>query len=79
MLISDGLMDVNPASGISNEETIRRLQHTLLPGYQQAQLRVVTLALSPMADRALLQDIATATGGHFFEAPDAQTLSQALF
>jgi Mg-chelatase subunit ChlD len=79
ILISDGLMDVNPASGMPNDEAARRLQHTLLPAYQQAQVRVVTLALSPMADRALLLDIATMTGGHFFDAPDARALSHALF
>jgi Mg-chelatase subunit ChlD len=79
ILISDGLMDVNPASGIPNEEATRRLQHAVLPTYQQAQVRVVTLALSPMVDRALLQDIATMTGGHFFDAPDTRALSQALF
>jgi hypothetical protein len=72
-------MDVNPASGMPNDEATRRLQHTLLPAYQQAQVRVVTLALSPMADRALLLDIAIMTGGHFFDAPDARALSHALF
>lgn len=78
LLISDGLMDVNPATGLSNEEATRRLRQTLLPAYQQAQVRVVTLALSTSADRALLREIATATNGAFFDAPDAQALSQAL-
>jgi Mg-chelatase subunit ChlD len=79
ILVSDGLMDVNPASGMSNAEAIGRLRRALLPAYQRAQVKIITLALSPEADRALLQDIATTAGGYYFEAPDAQALSQALF
>lgn len=79
ILISDGLMDVNPAAGASNEESLRTLRDTLLPAYREAHVKIVTLALSPAADRALLEEIAATTQGHFFYAPQAQALSQAVY
>jgi len=78
ILISDGLMDVNPAAGVRNADALRQLHETLLPAYQAAQVKVVTLALSPGADRSLLQAIAAMTGGSFFYTPQAGALSQAL-
>ncbi|MBI3329621.1 MAG: VWA domain-containing protein [Nitrospinae bacterium] len=79
ILISDGLMDVNPTSGMRNEDALRILHTSLLPDYRDAQVKVVTLALSPAADRSLLQAIAAGTGGSFFYTPQAEELSQALF
>jgi hypothetical protein len=79
ILISDGLMDVNPTAGASNEDMLRMLRDTLLPAYREARVRIVTLALSSAADLALLEEIAMATQGHFFYAPQAQALSQALY
>jgi hypothetical protein len=78
ILISDGLMDVNP-SVMHNDEALRLLHDSLLPAFQNARVKVVTLALSPAADRALLEAIAAATGGAFFYTPQAQELSTALF
>jgi hypothetical protein len=79
LLISDGLMDVNPTAGTSNEAMLRLLRDTLLPAYRAAGVKIVTLALSPEADRTLLEEIAVATQGHFFYVPQAQALSQALY
>lgn len=79
LLLSDGIMDVNPAAGMSHEEKLRLLHDTVLPAYRAARVRIVTLALSPEADRALLEDIAMATQGHFFYAPQAPALSPALY
>jgi Mg-chelatase subunit ChlD len=79
ILISDGIMDVNSAAGMGNEEALRKLRDTLLPAYRQARVKIVTLALSPAADRALLEEIAATTDGHFFYVPQAQALSQALY
>jgi Mg-chelatase subunit ChlD len=79
ILVSDGLMDVNPTSGLSHAETLRALHDQLLPEYRTARIKIVTLALSEEADRTLLQDIAIATGGQFFYVPRSEALSQALF
>jgi len=78
ILISDGLMDVNPAAR-RNDEATRLLHEALLPEYQEAQVKIVALALSPAADRAFLETIAVSTGGTFFYTPHAMDLSAALF
>jgi Mg-chelatase subunit ChlD len=79
VLISDGLMDVNPASGLSNEARLQALRTTLLPAYRAAQVKIITLGLSPAADRPLLEEIATATDGRFFYVPQAEALSEAFY
>jgi len=79
ILISDGLMDVNPASGLRNEDALRLLHASLLPEYADAQVKIITLALSPGADRVLLSDLAQVTGGRYFYTPQPEELSQALF
>ncbi|MBI3327950.1 MAG: VWA domain-containing protein, partial [Nitrospinae bacterium] len=79
VLISDGLMDVNPASGVSNEDVLRALHSALLPEYKEARVKIITLALSPAADRSLLLAIAAVTDGRYFYTPKAEDLSQAIF
>ncbi|MCB0358249.1 MAG: VWA domain-containing protein, partial [Bdellovibrionales bacterium] len=73
VLLSDGKMDPHPEEG-TREEITKRLIEEELPKFKEAGIKVYTLALSDAADKELLYRIATATGGQYWFAPDAETI-----
>ncbi len=75
LLLTDGLVDV-PGGADADRASRERILTRLLPRLQEQGIRVYGVALSREADRALLRQLAAATGGWYEEAEDAQALSR---
>jgi uncharacterized protein (TIGR03503 family) len=82
ILLTDGKLDMAEA-GAANAEQINTQERTtlmtqVLDKYRDAGASVHTLALSDLADRDLLQEIALETGGLYSAAQDAESLMKAF-
>lgn len=82
ILLTDGKVDM-AASGAENPELIntqerKKLMTQVLGKYRKAGANVHTLALSDLADKNLLQEIALETEGLYSEAQDAEALMKAF-
>lgn len=75
ILLSDGKMDPHPRAGTAAELS-KRLRESDLPGYKEQKIELYTLALSDQADRALLEEMAKATGGMSWYAPTVNKIHQ---
>jgi uncharacterized protein (TIGR03503 family) len=82
ILLTDGKLDMAEA-GAANAEQINTqeratLMTQVLDKYRDAGANVHTLALSDLADKDLLQEIALETDGLYSEAQDAESLMKAF-
>jgi uncharacterized protein (TIGR03503 family) len=82
ILLTDGKLDMAEA-GVANAEQInaqerKKLMSQVLDKYREAGASVHTLALSDLADKNLLQEIALETDGLYSEAQDAEALMKAF-
>ena len=82
ILLTDGKLDMAEA-GVANAEQInaqerKKLMSRVLDKYREAGASVHTLALSDLADKNLLQEIALETDGLYSEAQDAEALMKAF-
>jgi uncharacterized protein (TIGR03503 family) len=82
ILLTDGKLDMAEA-GAANAEQINTQERTtlmtqVLDKYRIAGASVHTLALSDLADKDLLQEIALETDGLYSEAKDAESLMKAF-
>lgn len=82
ILLTDGKLDMAEA-GEPNAEQIntlerKKLMSQVLDKYRDAGVSVHTLALSDLADKNLLQEIALETDGLYSEAQDAEALMKAF-
>lgn len=82
ILLTDGKLDMAEA-GANNAEQVnaqerKRLMSQVLEKYRVAGANVHTLALSDLADKNLLQEIALETDGLYSEAQDAEALMAAF-
>jgi uncharacterized protein (TIGR03503 family) len=82
ILLTDGKLDMAEA-GVANAEQInaqerKKLMSQVLDKYREAGASVHTLALSDLADKSLLQEIALETDGLYSEAQDAEALMKAF-
>lgn len=82
ILLTDGKVDMADNGAADSEETNtaerKKLMSQVLEKYRVAGANVHTLALSDLADKNLLQDIALETGGLYSEAQDAEALMKAF-
>ena len=82
ILLTDGKLDMAEV-GVANAEQInaqerKKLMSRVLDKYREAGASVHTLALSDLADKNLLQEIALETDGLYSEAQDAEALMKAF-
>jgi uncharacterized protein (TIGR03503 family) len=82
ILLTDGKLDMAEV-GAANSEQINTKERTtlmtsVLDKYRVAGANVHTLALSDLADKNLLQEIALETDGLYSEAQDAESLMKAF-
>ncbi|MBQ0732278.1 MAG: VWA domain-containing protein, partial [Oleispira antarctica] len=82
ILLTDGKIDMAEA-GAANAEQIntqerKKLMSQVLGKYRVAGANIHTLALSDLADKNLLQEIALETDGLYSEAQDAEALMKAF-
>ena len=82
ILLTDGKVDMAD-SGNANSEEIntaerKKLMSQVLQKYRVAGANIHTLALSDLADKNLLQEIALETDGLYSEAQDAEALMKAF-
>jgi uncharacterized protein (TIGR03503 family) len=82
ILLTDGKVDMAD-SGAANSEQVnsaerKKLMSQVLEKYRVAGANVHTLALSDLADKNLLQEIALETEGLYSEAQDAEALMKAF-
>ncbi len=75
LLLTDGLVDV-PGGAEADRASRERILDRLLPRLREAGVRLYGVALSKEADRALLRELAAATGGWYEEVEDARGLSR---
>lgn len=73
ILLSDGKMDPHPSKG-TGASLIERLFRVELPEFEREGITLYTLSLTDKADRALLEQLAHATGGLHWYAPTAESL-----
>ena len=82
ILLTDGKIDMAKADGSSaeqvNSQERKILMSQVLDKYRLAGANVHTLALSDLADKNLLQEIALETDGLYSEAQDAEALMKAF-
>jgi uncharacterized protein (TIGR03503 family) len=82
ILLTDGKVDMADA-GVDNAEQVnsaerKKLMSQVLKKYRDAGASIHTLALSDLADKNLLQEIALETDGLYSEAQDAEALMKAF-
>lgn len=82
ILLTDGKIDMVEA-GVANAEQINnqersKLMSQVLDKYRAAGANIHTLALSDLADKSLLQEIAMETEGLYSEAQNAEALMKAF-
>ena len=82
ILLTDGKLEMAEV-GVANAEQInaqerKKLMSRVLDKYREAGASVHTLALSDLADKNLLQEIALETDGLYSEAQDAEALMKAF-
>lgn len=75
ILLSDGTMDPHPRDG-SPEALITRLLDQTLNRYSRAGIKLHTLALSSLANRELLAEMAKRVGGKHWYAPNGETIHE---
>lgn len=73
VVLSDGKMDPHPSRG-TGEQLLEQLRKVDLPNLRERDVKLYSLSLSDEADRALLQEMADATGGLHWFAPDGKTV-----
>lgn len=77
LLLTDGVVDVAKDPSLSAASR-RRIESELIPALTEAKVAVHSIALSPAADRELLQLLANATGGHTIAVSEAAALDRAF-
>jgi len=77
ILLTDGMVDVskNSQDSVASQD---RIVNKLIPELQHAGVKVYTIALSKLADQALLRDLAVKTSGWFEIADNAEHLQRAF-
>jgi uncharacterized protein (TIGR03503 family) len=82
ILLTDGKLDMAKAGAADaeqiNAQERKKLMSQVLEKYRVAGANVHTLALSDLADKDLLQEIALETDGLYSEAQDAESLMKAF-
>jgi uncharacterized protein (TIGR03503 family) len=82
ILLTDGKLDMAKAGAADaeqiNAQDRKKLMSQVLEKYRVAGANVHTLALSDLADKDLLQEIALETDGLYSEAQDAESLMKAF-
>jgi uncharacterized protein (TIGR03503 family) len=82
ILLTDGKLDMAKAGAVDadqiNAQERKKLMSQVLEKYRVAGANVHTLALSDLADKDLLQEIALETDGLYSEAQDAESLMKAF-
>lgn len=82
ILLTDGKLDMaksgSPEADQINSTERKKLITTVLDKYRAAGANIHTLALSDLADKNLLQEIALETGGLYSEAENADELMKAF-
>jgi hypothetical protein len=78
LLLTDGKLDLGPQRRDAESVALEYIRETLLPAYQERGIALYTIAFTEAADRALLQEVAQATGGEFRFIPDASLLHKAF-
>lgn len=82
ILLTDGKLDMaksgSPDADQINSTERKKLMTSVLDKYRAAGASIHTLALSDLADRNLLQEIALETGGLYSEAQNADELMKAF-
>jgi len=82
ILLTDGKIDMADNGAVDSEQINtaerKRLMSQVLEKYRIAGANVHTLALSDLADKNLLQEIALETDGLYSEAQDAEALMKAF-
>ncbi len=73
ILLTDGMVDIDKDPEINQQEW-RRIVDEVLPGYQKADYKVHTIALSPNADKDLMKKLSLETGGSTAVAETSQEL-----
>ncbi len=75
ILLSDGLVDINPEAQ-PNIDSKQRILKEVVPRLKQADIAVHTIALSDASDQALLREIALETDGWYEQVDNAQQLQR---
>lgn len=75
ILLTDGMVDISKSKA-ENEAARQHLLNDILPHLREAGIVVHAVALSKMADRELMERLATDTGGLFAVAETADQLKQ---
>lgn len=82
ILLTDGKVDMADAQAGDaeqiNKQERQKLMSQVLDKYREAGANIHTLALSDLADKNLLQEIALETDGLYSEAQDAEALMKAF-
>ena len=82
ILLTDGKLDMaksgSPEADQINSTERKKMMTTVLDKYRAAGANIHTLALSDLADKNLLQEIALETGGLYSEAENADELMKAF-
>ncbi len=73
ILLTDGMVDIDRDNQVNQQER-QRILSTILPLYQQANIKLHTIALSANADQQLLNKLAFATDGKAATANTAEEL-----
>jgi uncharacterized protein YegL len=73
ILLTDGVVDIDPAADVNSRER-QRILTELLPRLRDSGYIVHTIALSDEADKALMEDLSTATDGVFATVSSADEL-----
>ena len=74
IFITDGIMDTG--SGAKDVEMRVWLRTQLLPEARQRGIRLFSVALTEQADYALIQEMASVTGGDYYRALSAQEIAR---
>lgn len=75
ILLTDGFVDVSKES-VESEQSRQRIIDELIPKLKEADIAIHTIALSDMADHALLRTISLSTDGWYEQAESAESLQR---
>jgi hypothetical protein len=78
LLLTDGKLDLGRRRRAQEPVILQQIRETLLPQYRERGIVLYTIAFTENADRALLQEIAHATGGEFRFIESAPMLHKAF-
>lgn len=73
IFLTDGIMDTG--SKARDAEMREWLRTRLLPGAREARIRIFSVALTEEADYALIQEMASVTGGDYYRAINAREIA----